>query len=162
MGDSLTLYRSLIAFVWQAGVRLHDLRCLYTLVWAVVGLLMTRSINLSLWATVRVGQAQAASKERQLSRWLHNDKIVPQAIHRALATATLSRLCLILAVATFYLVSTGTAIVAMGRRRIVDTHWYRGLSYLQIGWRWVRHALAHGERLPGLDTMERHERVNAT
>jgi len=351
MGDSLTLYRSLIAFVWQAGVRLHDLRCLYTLVWAVVGLLMTRSINLSLWATVRVGKAQAASKERQLSRWLHNDKIVPQAVHRALATAALvnwrdatlylaldtsslwhrftivrvslvyrgralplawcvvetqsatvayeyyaavlkaaarllplgsrvivladrgfndvqlmalirelgwhfrirakrslwvhragkrrckigrlipprgqvrfwhdvriteerfgpvhlalahvhtdngyqqwviisdeptgfetfdeyglrfdieenflddksagfqlesseirdaaalSRLCLILAVATFYLVSTGTAVVAMGRRRIVDTHWYRGLSYLQIGWRWVRHALAHGQRL---------------
>jgi hypothetical protein len=28
----------------------------------------------------------------------------------------LSRLCLILAVATFYLVSTGTAVVEMGRR----------------------------------------------
>lgn len=47
MGDSLTLYRSPIEFVWQAGVRLHDFRCLYALAWAVVGLLLSHSINLS-------------------------------------------------------------------------------------------------------------------
>lgn len=58
-----------------------------------------------------------------------------------------SRLCLILAVATFYLVSTGTAVVEMGRRWIVDTHWERGLSYFQIGWRWVKRALHCGEKL---------------
>lgn len=59
----------------------------------------------------------------------------------------LSRLFLILATATLYLVSTGTAIVAMGYRHRVDTHWHRGISYLQIGWRWTRQALACGERL---------------
>jgi hypothetical protein len=55
----------------------------------------------------------------------------------------LARLGLILATATLYLVSTGTAIVSLGLRRFVDTHWQRGLSYFQIGWRWIRHALAH-------------------
>jgi hypothetical protein len=61
--------------------------------------------------------------------------------------SALARLFLILATATLYLVSTGTAIVAMGRRPLVDTHWQRGISYFQIGWRWIRHALATGKRL---------------
>ncbi len=42
----------------------------------------------------------------------------------------ISRLCLILAVATVYLVSSGTAVVTLGLRLVVDTHWRRGLSYL--------------------------------
>lgn len=70
----------------------------------------------------------------------------------------ISRLCFILATATLYLVSTGTAIVEMEKRYLVDTHWFRGLSYFQIGWRWVQRALHLGERLlwfpwlsPGLD-----------
>ncbi len=45
----------------------------------------------------------------------------------------LTRLGLILATATLYLVSTGTAIVSLGLRHLVDTHWQRGLSYFQIG-----------------------------
>ena len=59
----------------------------------------------------------------------------------------LSRLCLILATATLYLASTGTAVVAMNLRRQVDTHWHRGLSYFQIGWRWIRLALASSHNL---------------
>jgi len=59
----------------------------------------------------------------------------------------LSRLCLVLAVATLYLVSTGTAIVALQRRRLVDTHWNRGISYLQIGWRYLFMAAVLGQRL---------------
>jgi hypothetical protein len=55
----------------------------------------------------------------------------------------LTRLALILATATLYLVSTGTAIVTLGLRTLVDPHWQRGLSYFQIGWRWLRHALSH-------------------
>ena len=62
-------------------------------------------------------------------------------------TDALARLGLILATATLYLVSTGTAVVALGLRHAVDTHWQRGLSYFQIGWRWIRHALAHAEYL---------------
>jgi hypothetical protein len=59
----------------------------------------------------------------------------------------LSRLCLIMATATLYLVSTGTAVVATGKRHLVDTHWQRGLSYFQIGWRWVKRALHFGQKL---------------
>jgi hypothetical protein len=49
----------------------------------------------------------------------------------------LSRLCLVLAVATLYLTMQGTAIVAAEKRRCVDVHTYRGMSYLKIGWEWV-------------------------
>jgi hypothetical protein len=61
--------------------------------------------------------------------------------------AMLSRLGLILATTTLYLISTGTAVVHWGLRRCVDTHWNRGLSYFQIGWRWIEHALARGAHL---------------
>lgn len=58
----------------------------------------------------------------------------------------LARLCLVLAVATLYLISIGTAVVALNRRHLVDTHWHRGLSYLQIGWRYLTRTLASGGR----------------
>lgn len=351
MSNHNTLFNNSMHFVCSSQVRFHDLRVLTTFVWAIVGLLISESINLSQWLLYRPGPATAASKQRQLSRWLHNPKIKPMAVYlpfvqQALAewagqtlylaldtsqlwrrfvivrlalvyrgralplgwtvlasgSATvaleqyqslltqvaavipptssvvlladrgfldvklmklcrdlgwhfririkssvwiyratkgrrkvkalmpapgsarffscvwiteqrfgpvrlalayvqtdnghekwaivsdepvglntldeyglrfdieenflddksagfdlesseigdadaLSRLCLILATATFYLVSTGTAVVEMGRRRIVDTHWERGLSYFQIGWRWVKRALHCGEKL---------------
>jgi len=59
----------------------------------------------------------------------------------------LSRLLLILATATLYLVNSGVALVITKRRHLVDTHWQRGLSYFQLGWRWLRYALTHGRRL---------------
>ena len=59
----------------------------------------------------------------------------------------LSRLCLVLAVATLFLVSQGTEVVKSGKRRWVDAHWYRGNSYLKIGWKWVRRALVKGYEL---------------
>lgn len=61
--------------------------------------------------------------------------------------AMLSRLGLILATTTLYLVSTGTAVVHWGLRRYVDSHWSRGLSYFQIGWRWLELALVNCIRL---------------
>lgn len=57
------------------------------------------------------------------------------------------RLCLVLAVATLYLVAQGTHVVATHKRRWVDPHWLRGNSYLRIGWQWVRTALARGWEL---------------
>ena len=60
---------------------------------------------------------------------------------------TLTRLLLVLAVATLYLTCQGAAVVAQGQRRRVDTHWFRGHSYLRLGWHWLRYALAHGEAL---------------
>ena len=58
--------------------------------------------------------------------------------------AALTRLCLVLAVTTLYLVAQGTQVVASEKRRWVDPHWFRGNSYLRIGWRWVQTALACG------------------
>ena len=59
----------------------------------------------------------------------------------------LERLCLVLAMATLYLVSQGTAVVQRGKRRVVDPHWFRGTSYLKIGWKWVSYALSRGYAL---------------
>jgi hypothetical protein len=55
-----------------------------------------------------------------------------------------ARLCLVLAVTTLYLVAQGTQVVAAHKRRWVDPHWWRGNSYLRIGWQWVKTALARG------------------
>jgi hypothetical protein len=351
MNNHNTLFYNLTRFVCDPGVRFPDLRLMVTFIWAVVGLIIGETIHLSHWVLFRSGPAKAASKERQLSRWLHNERIRPMLIYRPLiekvlqewagktlylaldttqlwerfvivrlalvyrgralpvgwvvcasGSATvavaryqrmlaqvaatippispvilladrgflhvdlmrlagqlgwhfririksniqvyratkgrrkvralmpcpgracfyrnvcitrqrfgpvhlalayvqttngyeqwaivsdeptaletldeyglrfdieenflddksagfqlessqiedamaLSRLCLILATATLYLVSTGTAVVEMGKRHLVDTHWERGLSYFQIGWRWVRRALHLGQRL---------------
>jgi hypothetical protein len=56
----------------------------------------------------------------------------------------LKRLLLILAFATFHLTSLGVGVVRVGKRRWVDTHWDRGLSYLKIGWRWRRQQYQRG------------------
>ena len=59
----------------------------------------------------------------------------------------LTRLCFVLAMTTLYLVSQGVEVVKQGNRRLVDPHWFRGLSYLKIGWNWVKLALTRGYAL---------------
>jgi Transposase DDE domain len=59
----------------------------------------------------------------------------------------LERLCGVLALTTLYLVSQGTEVVNHGKRRWVDAHWFRGQSYLKIGWNWVKLALSRGYEL---------------
>ena len=56
----------------------------------------------------------------------------------------LERLCFVLAMTTLSLVSVGTSVVKHGKRRLVDPHWFRGSSYLKIGWNWVNYALNRG------------------
>jgi hypothetical protein len=56
----------------------------------------------------------------------------------------LERLVLILALTTLYLTSLGTAVVQADKWRWVDPHWERGLSYLQLGWRWRRQQTQRG------------------
>ena len=63
------------------------------------------------------------------------------------SSEALERLCFVLAMTTLYLVSLGTIVVQQGKRRFVDPHWFRGLSYLKIGWKWVRDALSRGYEL---------------
>jgi hypothetical protein len=59
----------------------------------------------------------------------------------------LPRLCFVLAITTLYLVSQGTEVVQQGKRRLVDPHWFRGSSYLKLGWNWVKLALTKGDTL---------------
>ena len=59
----------------------------------------------------------------------------------------LTRLFFGIATATLYLVAQGSAVVAQGQRRAVDPHWFRGSSYLKIGWQWVKHAVQKGWQL---------------
>lgn len=57
---------------------------------------------------------------------------------------SLNRIVMILALATLFLVTKGVQIVTEGKRRMVDPHWKRGLSYLKIGERAMRWALSRG------------------
>jgi hypothetical protein len=59
----------------------------------------------------------------------------------------IERLCGVLAITTLYLVAQGTEVVKQGKRRAVDAHWFRGQSYLKIGWNWVKLALSRGYEL---------------
>ncbi len=59
----------------------------------------------------------------------------------------LERLCLVLAITMLYLVSLGTSVVQRGKRCVVGPHWFRGASYLKIGWHWLIYALVQGYEL---------------
>ena len=59
-------------------------------------------------------------------------------------TDAIERLVLILAIATLHFTSIGLGVVQAKVRRFVDTHWDRGLSYLKIGWRWLRQCYRRG------------------
>jgi hypothetical protein len=63
------------------------------------------------------------------------------------SSEALERWCFVLAMPTLYLVSVGTAVVQQGKRRLGDPPWFRGLSYVKIGWKWVRSALSRGYEL---------------
>jgi Transposase DDE domain len=56
----------------------------------------------------------------------------------------LERLLVVMALAGLLLVCQGQEVVAQGVRRMVDAHWTRGLSYLRIGWCFVRRARVSG------------------
>jgi len=55
----------------------------------------------------------------------------------------LSQLCGVIALTMLFLVLQGVQAVASGKRRQVDAHWYRGMSYLKLGWNWIRLAITH-------------------
>lgn len=56
-------------------------------------------------------------------------------------TFALSQLCSVIALTMLFLVLQGLQVVASGKRRQVDAHWQRGMSYLKIGWNWLRLAI---------------------
>lgn len=54
------------------------------------------------------------------------------------SSIALSRLCLVVAIATLFLTVQGQQVVQTGKRRQVDCHWFRGNSYLRLGWEWLK------------------------
>jgi len=60
-----------------------DIRRLVTLAWAVVGLCLSKVVNLSSWGESVEGKATyAASRARRFQRWLDNAKSMCQAFTR--------------------------------------------------------------------------------
>lgn len=91
MGNSLRLYHTIMEFLFNSAVRLHDIRVFSTLAWAIVGLLLSHHVSLNRWCQHRPGTVKAESKVRQLARWLHNSKIEAVQVYRPLIrTALLS------------------------------------------------------------------------
>ena len=58
-----------------------------------------------------------------------------------------SEMCIrdrVLAIATLHFTSVGVGVVRLKLRRWVDTHWDRVMSYLKIGWSWLRQQFRRG------------------
>jgi hypothetical protein len=84
MADSLTLYRTITALILTSRVHFHDKRGLTPFLWMVVCTLLEKHIHLPKWVPHRVGEAQAASKQRQFVRWLTNERLQELALYRPL------------------------------------------------------------------------------
>ncbi len=123
-----TLFYNLMRFISDTGVRFHDLRTTATFVWAVFGLIVSERVHLNMWALFRPGKAQVASKERQFSRWLHNDRVRPMLVYRPLVEKALQKW----AGTTLYLALDTSQL--WGRFTIVCLSLvYRGRA-LPVGW----------------------------
>lgn len=156
MENTPALYDTLVQVLRQQA-HWEDLRHLKTLAWMMVGLIQSGWISLSAWAPYVVSRARyAQSTVRRFHRWLDNDKIavaslygplIQQALAEIRFAEALTRLCFVLAITTLSLVSQGTEVVKQGNCRLVDPHWFRGQSYLKIGWHWVKLALSRGYAL---------------
>lgn len=86
-----TLFYNLMQFIGDSGVRFHDLRIFTTFTWAILGLILSESIHLGQWGLYRPGSTKASSRERQLSRWLHNEKIRPMLVYRPMIEKVLHK-----------------------------------------------------------------------
>lgn len=53
----------------------------------------------------------------------------------------LTQLIGVIALTMLFLVLQGLQVVTSGKRRRVDPHWNRGMSYLKLGWNWIRLAI---------------------
>lgn len=60
---------------------------------------------------------------------------------------SLSQLCGVIALTMLFLVLQGIQVVVTKQRRRVDPHWYRGMSYLKLGWNWMRLAVTEQQQI---------------
>src|SRR6266568_2995017 len=68
----------------------HDVRRVRMLAWAITGLCLTHTVQLSAWAQVLESRAQdAASRVRRFARWVHHPAISPPQWYRPVLQAAL-------------------------------------------------------------------------
>lgn len=84
------LYHQLQTLLGQS-VPWADQRHLHTLIWMVIGLIMSECINLTKWRIyIRTRAVFAQSHQRRFSRWLHNPRINVQKLYSALIAQALA------------------------------------------------------------------------
>jgi hypothetical protein len=81
MTNHNTLFYNIMKFIQNGRISFHDIRISVTFAWAIVGVIKSKKPHFSHWIPFRRGEAKASSKERQFSRWLHNQKIEPMRIY---------------------------------------------------------------------------------
>ena len=105
MSDSLSLYDTLLLAVRKANPD-EDPRRQRVFAWAVAGLLLEKSIHLTVWALVIASAAKAASRVRRLRRFLANPHVNVRPYYEALLRQALAGW----AAATLYLVLDTTTL----------------------------------------------------
>jgi hypothetical protein len=90
MTNHNTLFYNIMKFIRDCHIAFHDLRIFQTFVWAIVGVIESKKPHFSHWTPFRRGSAKAASKARQFSRWIHNERIRPMHIYQRLVQALLA------------------------------------------------------------------------
>jgi hypothetical protein len=92
MGDSMQLFSTLATEFCRIIPRsiFKDVRRLVVLAWAVVGVCLTKTVNINKWGEVVIDNAQyASSRQRRFHRWLHNKHIRPVKFYFPLLQAAL-------------------------------------------------------------------------
>lgn len=134
MSASDALYDGLEEWLSQC-YRWRDQRHLSVLIWMVIALLYSGSVNLTRWSTYLPNRGQKAqSQQRRLSRWLENPNIVVSDLYRGLIKSALSdwqQSVMYLSLDTSMLWNEYCLI------RLVVVHRGRGLT---MAWRVIKHA----------------------
>jgi hypothetical protein len=135
--DSAEMYRTLMSEFCQVIPRktYGDVRRLYTLAWAVIGLLMSKSISLSSWGEVVIGRAkQAASHRRRFARWMNNVKIDAISFYTPLLMYQLKQW----SAETRFRIALDTSVLPRGLVLIRIALIYRGRA-MPIVWKVIAH-----------------------
>ena len=75
MSDSRHLHASVLSWL-QSELAAEDFRNVDTFAWAITGLLLQKTINVSRWAACVPAETAALARERRLRRWLDNPRLL--------------------------------------------------------------------------------------
>lgn len=133
MEDTPKLYNTLITIL-KPSSEWKDQRHHQTMAWMIVGLLYSKTVNLSEWADFVVGRAQyAQSSVRRFSRWLNNKRIQVSVLYGPVIRAALAEW----AGERIY-VALDTSMLWAGYQVIRLAVIFRGRS-VPLAWKVIRH-----------------------